>query len=84
MEVLVARGAAAYRKWVDPMSIRTLSVDQRKSIFLALANAQDTGGMTVPESKKQVAEQFEISRETLDSIEREGVEKDWPPLDDAA
>jgi len=40
--------------------------------------------MTVPESKKQVAQQFEISRETLDSIEREGVEKDWPPLDDAA
>jgi hypothetical protein len=66
------------------MSIRALSIDQRKSIFLALANAQDSGGMTVPESKKQVAEKFEISRETLDSIEREGVEKDWPPLDDAA
>ena len=37
--------------------------------------------MTVPESKKKVAAQFEISRDVLESIEREGVEKDWPPLD---
>lgn len=66
------------------MTARILTLDQRKMIFLALATAQERDGLSVPESKKRVAEQFDISRETLDSIEREGVEADWPPLDDAA
>ncbi len=65
------------------MATRTLTVDQKKSIFLALATAQEVDKLSVAESKKQVAEQFEISRDILDSIEREGVDKDWPPLDDA-
>ena len=62
------------------MATKALTVQQRKSIFHALVEAQDSGTVTVPESKKQVASQFHISKEQLDLIEKEGVEKDWPPL----
>ena len=34
------------------------------------------------ESKQQVAAEFHITKEQLDLIEKEGVDKDWPPLDD--
>ncbi len=63
------------------MSAKTLTVQQRKSIFLTLVTAQDGGGVTVAESKKKVASQFHITKEQLDMIEREGVDKDWPPFD---
>ena len=64
------------------MPSKGLTVQQRKSIFHALVSAQDTGGVSVADSKKQVAAEYHISREQLDLIEREGVDKDWPPLDD--
>ena len=32
------------------------------------------------ESRKAVAEQFGISAEQVSKIEREGLEKEWPPL----
>jgi hypothetical protein len=64
------------------MSTKSLTVQQRKSIFLALVSAQDEK-MTIPESKKVVAQQYEISKEQLELIEKEGVEKEWPPLDAA-
>ena len=62
------------------MPAKALTVQQRKSIFHALVATQDSGTLTVPESKKQVADQFRITKEQLDLIEKEGVEKDWPPL----
>lgn len=58
------------------------TVQERKSIFLALVSVQDVGGVTVLESKKQIATEFQITKEQLDLIEKEGVEKDWPPLDE--
>lgn len=59
-----------------------LTVQERKSIFLALVSAQDVGGVTVLKSKKQIAAEFHITKEQLDLIEKEGVDKDWPPLDE--
>ena len=64
------------------MAAKSLTVQQRKSIFHALVATQDAGSVTVHESKKQVADQFRITKEQLDLIEKEGVDKDWPPLSD--
>jgi hypothetical protein len=61
------------------MATKTLTVKQRKSIFHALVETQDKG-LNVAESKKQVADEYHLSREQLDLIEKEGVDKDWPPL----
>ena len=61
------------------MTTKTLTVKQRKSIFHALVETQD-GGLPVAESKKKVASEYHISREQLDLIEKEGLDKDWPPL----
>ena len=61
------------------MSTKSLTVKQRKSIFHALVETQDRG-LAVADSKKQVATEYHLSREQLDLIEKEGVDKDWPPL----
>lgn len=61
------------------MTTKTLTVRQRKSIFHALVETQDKG-IPVPESKKKVAAEYRLSREQLDLIEKEGLDKDWPPL----
>jgi hypothetical protein len=58
---------------------KTLTVKQRQSIFHALVETQDQG-LGVAESKKKVAAEYHITREQLDLIEKEGVDKDWPPL----
>lgn len=69
------------------MSTKSLTVQQRKSIFLALVSAQDAapsvGATSVIESRKAVALQFEITPEQIALIEKEGSDKDWPPLDAA-
>jgi hypothetical protein len=56
-----------------------LSEDRRKQIFLALVDAQDheTG---VAESRRLVDRRFEVSGGQVRQIEREGVERKWPPL----
>ena len=61
------------------MATKTLTVKQRKSIFHALVENQDKG-LNVQESKKAVADEYHLSREQLDLIEKEGLDKDWPPL----
>jgi hypothetical protein len=65
---------------VTPMPARTLTVQQRKSIFHALVELQDSHTVSVADSKKEVAKKFHITKEQLELIEREGVSKDWPPL----
>jgi hypothetical protein len=62
------------------MPARTLTVQQRKSIFHALVELQDTHTVSVADSKKEVAKKFHITKEQVELIEREGVSKDWPPL----
>lgn len=52
----------------------------RKKIFLALVNAQDHD-MPVAQSRKAIAERFSISEAQVREIEREGIDRQWPPLD---
>jgi NADH:ubiquinone oxidoreductase subunit E len=59
---------------------KTLTVQQRKSIFHALVEVQDSRTHSVPESKKEIATRFHITKEQVELIEREGLAKDWPPL----
>jgi DNA-directed RNA polymerase sigma subunit (sigma70/sigma32) len=58
---------------------KTLSDEQRKAIFLALVEAQDRA-ISVAQSRKVVAEQFNISEQRVRQIEREGLDGNWPPL----
>lgn len=60
------------------MPSKTLTVKQRQSIFHALVEVQDKG-VAVPDSKKSVAAEYHITREQLDLIEKEGLDKDWLP-----
>jgi hypothetical protein len=59
---------------------KTLTVQQRKSIFHALVEVQDAHQVSVAESKKEIATRYHITKEQVDLIEREGLAKDWPPL----
>ena len=61
------------------MATKTLTVKQRKSIFHALVETQDQRRDRA-ESKKKVAAEYHLTREQLDLIEKEGLDKDWPPL----
>ncbi len=56
-----------------------LTTARRQEIFRALVEAQDQG-MSVPQSKKVIAERFGISEAQLLEIEEEGVDQEWPPL----
>jgi hypothetical protein len=58
----------------------SLSEDRRKEIFLALVDAQDHE-MSVAESRKLIAQRFALTDAQLLRIEREGMERQWPPLD---
>jgi len=51
----------------------------RKEIFLALVEAQDHE-MSVAQSRKLIAEKFGVSDIQLRQIEREGLDKECPPL----
>ena len=48
-----------------------LAEARRKEIFLALVDAQDHA-MTVPQSRRAVAERFGLSESQVRQIEREG------------
>jgi hypothetical protein len=53
--------------------------DLRKTVFLALVEAQDNG-MEVVQSRKLVIERFRVTDAQLREIEREGLDRQWPPL----
>jgi hypothetical protein len=63
---------------------KRLTVQQRREIFLALVQTQDQGVMTVSQSREHVSRQFEITDSQLRQIEEEGLEKEWPPLNEVA
>ncbi len=65
------------------MASKRLSVQQRKQIFRALVTVQDEARMTVPESFRHVTKEFDITESQLRQIQDEGIEKEWPPLDEA-
>ncbi len=56
-----------------------LSEERRQEIFLALVDAQDHE-IPVPQSRTVIAQRFEITENQVRQIEREGLEKNWPPL----
>ena len=56
-----------------------LSEDRRKEIFLALVDAQDHE-MDVGQSRKLVGGRFGVSESQVQQIEREGMDRQWPPL----
>jgi hypothetical protein len=56
-----------------------LREDRRKEIFQALVEAQD-GAMDVAESRRLMVRRFEISEGQVRQIEREGLDRKWPPL----
>jgi hypothetical protein len=56
-----------------------MAEEQRKDIFLALVDAQDQA-MSVAESRRSIAERFGLSEGQLREIEREGLDRQWPPL----
>jgi hypothetical protein len=62
-----------------PAANKSLSLEQRKEVFLALVEAQDNK-MTVPQSLKATAERFLLSEQQVRQIEQEGLTGEWPPL----
>jgi hypothetical protein len=74
-------GYLVWRK--TAMRAKRLTLVQRREIFHALVTTQDMGLMTVAESRQHVTKQFEISDAQLRQIEDEGLEKEWPPLNEA-
>jgi hypothetical protein len=56
-----------------------LSEARRKEIFFALVNAQDHG-MNVAQSRTFIVQRFKVSKSRAGQIEREGLDKKWPPL----
>jgi hypothetical protein len=59
----------------------TLPVARRREVFLALVAAQD-GGLSVLASREKVATEQGVSAKDLLKIEKEGLQNQWPPLDE--
>jgi hypothetical protein len=51
----------------------------RMAIFAALVALQDRG-VSVTTSRIKVAESFGVGLDLVVEVEREGLEKEWPPL----
>jgi hypothetical protein len=65
------------------MPAKRLTLQQRREIFHALVTTQDLGLMSVAQSRDHVIKQFDITDAQLRQIEEEGLEKEWPPLNEA-
>jgi hypothetical protein len=61
------------------MSDSHLTETIRREIFQALVEAQDQA-VPVPQSRQLVAERFGVSINRVREIERQGLDKGWPPL----
>ena len=56
-----------------------LSEPERKVIFLALVETQDSGA-SVADSRQVIAQRFGLTEQEVRHIEREGLNNEWPPL----
>jgi hypothetical protein len=56
-----------------------LTEARRRSIFADLVRAQDEG-LDVPCSRALVAHQHGVAQDEVKEVEREGIDKQWPPL----
>jgi hypothetical protein len=63
------------------MATKQLSVNDRRAIFFDLVTTQDELP-DVAESRRRVAEKFEIIESQLRDIEDEGIDQQWPPLEE--
>jgi hypothetical protein len=64
------------------MRAKRLTIQQRREIFRELVHSQDRG-MSVADSLKHIVEEHAISEEQLRQIQDEGIDKEWPPLNEA-
>ena len=64
------------------MPTKRLTLQQRRDIFRDLVATQDLG-MPVRRSYQIITEKYELSDAQLKQIEDEGLEKEWPPLNEA-
>jgi hypothetical protein len=64
------------------MPTKRLTIQQRRDIFKDLVSAQDLGS-SVRQSYQVITERHDITEAQLRQIEQEGLEKEWPPLDEA-
>jgi hypothetical protein len=64
------------------MRSKRLTVGQKKEIFRSLVETQDLGEMSVADSMKHVCQLFGITEHQLRQIQEEGINKEWPPLDE--
>ena len=55
------------------------SESEQKDIFQKLVTLQEQG-TPVPQSRQQIADQFNLSLDQAIEIERNGVSANWPPL----
>ena len=67
----------------NPMRTKRLTTAQRQEIFHALVATQDSGLMTVSQSLQHIQKQYDITEAQLKQIEEEGIDKEWPPLNEA-
>jgi hypothetical protein len=65
------------------MPAKRMTIQERRDVFHALVSTQDMGMMTVPQSREYVSKHFDITDAQLRQIEEEGLEKEWPPLNEA-
>jgi hypothetical protein len=65
------------------MRAKRLTTQQRQEIFHALVITQDSRLMSIPESIVHVSKQFDITEAQMRQIQDEGIEKEWPPLNEA-
>lgn len=56
-----------------------LTVARRRAVFAALVQAQDAGE-SVAASRSAVGQRYRVTEAQVRAIEREGVDKSWPPL----
>ena len=64
------------------MPTKRLTLQQRRDIFRDLVATQDLG-MAVRRSYQIVTEKYDITDVQLRQIEDEGLDKEWPPLNEA-
>jgi hypothetical protein len=64
------------------MRTKRLTLQQRRDIFRDLVATQDMG-IPVRQSYQVISERFEITESQLRQIEEEGLDKEWPPLNQA-
>ena len=60
---------------------KRLTLEERREIFQALVDTQDVIA-DVPRSRQMIAKKFGITEAALRQIEEEGIERQWPPLED--